>query len=169
MCIRDSRRSAPNLDCDPCGSSVGCDLLRHTYGMSAPWPTAFFSWRAPERAAPPLLPLLEQWASTILQAAAWSIILRRTALGCLFHPSTYVSSVRTRLRKSEGEIPSTRAIDTDSAGPGRYSPLLARYKASTSGFSRKHFSRAELPPGEFPLLPSRAPSGRQQCCNLRAA
>ena len=34
-------RSAPNLDCDPCGSSVGCDLLRRTYGMSAPWPTAF--------------------------------------------------------------------------------------------------------------------------------
>ena len=24
------RRTAPNLDCDPCGSSVGCDLLRHT-------------------------------------------------------------------------------------------------------------------------------------------
>ena len=35
-------RYAPNLDCDPCCSSVGCDLLSHTYGMSAPWPTAFF-------------------------------------------------------------------------------------------------------------------------------
>ena len=51
MCIRDRvyrpeqnrrRRSAPDLDCDPCGSSAGCDLLRHTYGMSAPWSTAFF-------------------------------------------------------------------------------------------------------------------------------
>ena len=41
------RRSAPNLDCDPCGSSVGCDLLRHTYGMSAPWPTAFGLHAAP--------------------------------------------------------------------------------------------------------------------------
>ena len=30
------RRSAPNLDCDPCGSSAGSNLLRHTYGMSAP-------------------------------------------------------------------------------------------------------------------------------------
>ena len=36
------RRSAPNLDCDPRGSSAGCDLVCHTYGMSAPWPTAFF-------------------------------------------------------------------------------------------------------------------------------
>ena len=50
------RRSAPNLDCDLCGSCVGCDLFRHTYGMSAPWPTAFFSWRTPERAAHPLRP-----------------------------------------------------------------------------------------------------------------
>ena len=36
MCIRDS------LDCDPCGSPAGCDLLRHTFGMSASWPSAFF-------------------------------------------------------------------------------------------------------------------------------
>ena len=53
------RRSAPHLDCDPCGSSVGCDLFATlmacqplgrlslflaralTYGVSAPWPTAF--------------------------------------------------------------------------------------------------------------------------------
>ena len=60
MCIRDSvpshdrahfvdrpeqnrrRRFAPNLDCDPCGSSFECDVFRHNYGMSAPWPTAFF-------------------------------------------------------------------------------------------------------------------------------
>ena len=36
------RRSAPNLDCYPCGSSFECDLFRHICGMSAPWPTAFF-------------------------------------------------------------------------------------------------------------------------------
>ena len=36
------RRSVPNLDSDPCGSSAGCDLLRYTYGMSSPWATAFF-------------------------------------------------------------------------------------------------------------------------------
>ena len=36
------RRSAPNLHCDPCGSSAGCDLLCHTCGTSAPWPTVFF-------------------------------------------------------------------------------------------------------------------------------
>ena len=45
MCIRDRNRrrhSAPNLDCDSCGSSAGCGLLCHTYGTSAPWPTTFF-------------------------------------------------------------------------------------------------------------------------------
>ena len=116
------------------------DSLRHV----SPLADFFFSWCVPERAAPPLLPLLEPWASTMFQASTWSIILRRTALGFFFHPSTYVSTVRTRLRKSEGEIPSIRAIDTESVGPGRCSPLLARYKASTSRFSQKDFPRAEL-------------------------
>ena len=65
------RRSAPNLGCYPCGSSFECDLFRHICGISphlwhvSPLADCFYSWRAPERAAPPLPPLQAPWASSI--------------------------------------------------------------------------------------------------------
>ncbi|CAM9779098.1 unnamed protein product, partial [Sphacelaria rigidula] len=83
------------------------------------------------------------YASINLNWSAASNMFLNTTVGFFFQPSTYVSTLLTYALDSGGEIPSTKAMEIDSAGPGNQLLFSARYVACTIRFSAKNRSKSE--------------------------